>query len=98
MTALAPVLLDPIVLVSDPNVVIARVVQRLTFYTAEPLTWARGLTAERLQSFVSLLGRRSHFWYTTSRVDQWQRITPHGVPAVIDQVCNDALRRPRQAG
>lgn len=59
MTALAPVLLDPIVLVSGPDVVIARVVQRLTFYTAEPLTWARGLTAERLQSFVSVAVSRS---------------------------------------
>ena len=59
MTALAHVLLDPIVLVSDPNVVIARVVQRLTFYTAEPLTWAPHSCSRKVTRFRGSVTVRS---------------------------------------
>ena len=95
MTSLSPILVDPIILVSDPDVVVARVVQHLTMYTTKPVTYARGLAADLLRAYLRLLGTRSHHWFTTSRMDQWHRISPANIDGIVEQLCNDELRRPR---
>lgn len=92
---LSPVLSDPLVLAAEPTVVLARVVLRLTIYTDDPLTWARGLAAEVMRSYLRLLGPRPFRWNTTSRLDRYRRVDAEGLDALAGHLTAEHLTRPR---
>jgi hypothetical protein len=85
----------PIVLEQDPDVIVAQVRLRLTVYLDDAPSWARGAAAEALRAFLAVAPVEKLQWWTTSLMQDWHRVSGHGMDTLLRALSNEALARPR---
>ncbi len=83
------------VLEDDPSVHVANIELGITFYLADSMHWAQTGAVQALQHFLRLAPREFLLWYTTSRLDRWNRVTDTTLHEVSDAFSVDWLGKIR---
>lgn len=86
---------DTILTGDPPSTRLAQVGLGLTVYLHDTLPWARGGAASLLGSFLELAPPDRLWWWTTSTLEDWHRVSASGIGQLQQSLCNEMLPVPR---
>jgi Protein of unknown function (DUF3396) len=78
----SPLPFAPSVLTRQPEIAVSRVSLGLTLYIDGGLAWAQKHAVEALDLFLRLASGRETWWFTTSMVSDWRRVSDRSLPEV----------------
>jgi hypothetical protein len=78
----APLPFAPSVLARRPEIAVSRLALGVTLYVDDGLGWGKKHAVEALDRFLRVVQRRGDWWFTTSMISSWRRISERGLPEV----------------